>query len=328
MELVPCDRYYRAFGLTLGSSVQLAYPNSTSAADPEIFFTISEDQPVTFDLATVPPLYISRIKTRDSYPVYRYLRVPGWDVVSFTETGDFYISSQNIVFHSREMLPWNNLQESYLFSIVLPLWLELNTLVTLHASAVIVADRAVVFLAHKGGGKSTLAAAFLKRGFPLLTDDVLPVRLKDRQFEALPGYASLRMWPEEARVFWGREDMFERVHPDASKRRIPIGYNNVGLFFDRPARLGRFYIIDRRPLHESNISVMINSLSLQQSFVNLLRFSYAPLLTQAAGLAGDKFNLLAALTNQVSVCSLTYASGISSLDRLIDLIEEDICHRV
>ena len=43
----------------------------------------------------------------------------------------------------------------------------------LHATAVVVDGEAVAFLGDCGYGKSTLGAAFLARGFPLLTDDVL-----------------------------------------------------------------------------------------------------------------------------------------------------------
>jgi len=48
---------------------------------------------------------------------------------------------------------------------------------TLHASATVTERGGVAFLGPKGQGKSTMVAAFIKRGATLLTDDVLPLRI-------------------------------------------------------------------------------------------------------------------------------------------------------
>ncbi len=52
---------------------------------------------------------------------------------------------------------------------------------TLHASAVSVAGRAVAFVGPKHAGKSTLALALVRKGARLLTDDTLVVRLQSRR---------------------------------------------------------------------------------------------------------------------------------------------------
>jgi hypothetical protein len=53
--------------------------------------------------------------------------------------------------------------------------LHLQGLLSLHGSAVGIADTAVAFLANKGSGKSTLATALCAAGATLITDDMLPV---------------------------------------------------------------------------------------------------------------------------------------------------------
>lgn len=47
--------------------------------------------------------------------------------------------------------------------------------IVLHASAVRVGGKAVLFCGTSGAGKSTLAAALAQRGFPLMTDDVCAI---------------------------------------------------------------------------------------------------------------------------------------------------------
>ncbi|HVR38367.1 MAG TPA: hypothetical protein VMU84_04675, partial [Thermoanaerobaculia bacterium] len=62
---------------------------------------------------------------------------------------------------------------TYLLGPILAFVVRLRGALALHASAVLVDDRAIVFAAPPGGGKSTLAAAFARRGHAVLADDVV-----------------------------------------------------------------------------------------------------------------------------------------------------------
>lgn len=71
-------------------------------------------------------------------------------------------------------------------------------LLPLHASAVLTREGVVAFLGPKGVGKSTLAAALVQAGAPLVTDDTLPVDLSSVPM-AWPGVHTLRVH-EDARA--------------------------------------------------------------------------------------------------------------------------------
>ncbi len=49
----------------------------------------------------------------------------------------------------------------------------------LHASAIRLQDRAILFIGPSGVGKSTTAAAFAGSGYTVLSDDIAPVRIAD-----------------------------------------------------------------------------------------------------------------------------------------------------
>jgi hypothetical protein len=84
-----------------------------------------------------------------------------------------------------------------LLGIVLAVLLHQRGLLVLHASAVALGGRAVVFLGEKGQGKSTIAAALYGHGHAFLADDL--VALDDAQgFVVQPGYAQIKLWPEAA----------------------------------------------------------------------------------------------------------------------------------
>ncbi len=74
----------------------------------------------------------------------------------------------------------------------------------LHATAVVVDGSAVAFLGDCGDGKSTLGAALVARGFPLLTDDVLALKFDGNRFLACAGPARLKLFPSVARSLLGR----------------------------------------------------------------------------------------------------------------------------
>jgi hypothetical protein len=71
---------------------------------------------------------------------------------------------------------------------------------TLHASAVSVAGRAVAVVGPKHAGKSTLALALVRKGARLLTDDTLVVRLEGGAAWAAPGVQRVRVWEDSARA--------------------------------------------------------------------------------------------------------------------------------
>jgi len=74
--------------------------------------------------------------------------------------------------------------------------LQLQGQVNLHGSAVVIDEQAVGLLAPSGGGKSTMAALLMSRGYRLLTDDVVSLDARSEGVRVLPGYPTLKLWPD------------------------------------------------------------------------------------------------------------------------------------
>ena len=70
---------------------------------------------------------------------------------------------------------------------------------SLHGSAVVIGNRAVAFMGLSRRGKTTLAGACARAGYPFLTEDWLELSGDDRQgFDALPKLPHLRLFPDSA----------------------------------------------------------------------------------------------------------------------------------
>jgi len=75
------------------------------------------------------------------------------------------------------------------------LWYQRGYL-PLHASALLVGDRAIAVGAHSHSGKSVLAGALIKLGCPLVADDMMVLDCSGKVPLILPGYQKLRLWKD------------------------------------------------------------------------------------------------------------------------------------
>src|SRR4029077_3720770 len=97
------------------------------------------------------------------------LRIPG--IARFLLT-----AGRNILFQAEGATPLEDVA-AFLVGTVFGILLHQRKHVALHASAVQVRDKAVLFCGPSGAGKSTLAAALVQRGYPLVTDDLCGIAL-------------------------------------------------------------------------------------------------------------------------------------------------------
>ena len=106
---------------------------------------------------------------------------------------------------------------------MIPRLLQLRGTVCLHASAVGAGDGVVGFLGASGKGKSTVAAALVARGFPLVSDDVLPLQVEEGEQGLLagPGLLELRLWSFSARLAGVSEQMGLSGGNDIKGRWVP-----------------------------------------------------------------------------------------------------------
>lgn len=202
------------------------------------------------------------------------------------------------------------------------LWLELNDILALHASAVVVDDAAIVFLAASGGGKSTLTAAFLSHRHSLLTDDILAVDATPQVVWGRPGYPQLRLFPGVAHHFVANADTLAPVHARMEKKRIPVGASGLGAFYERPAAISHIYVLNR--VEDAGTPITIRRLAPSHGLRELIRGSSAAHTVEALGLQPQRMPGLARIAESVCIRHLTYPHGINHLNDIYDAVIDDI----
>ncbi|WP_251965681.1 hypothetical protein [Salinibacter ruber] len=106
-----------------------------------------------------------------------------------------------------------------ILGLAMGLILDQRGTVTFHASAVDLGGKSVAFAGPKGAGKSTAAAAFHAAGYPIITDDLLPVHLGKKRVYSTQGFPHLKLKHVSEEIF--KKEEFRRVHTissDASKK--------------------------------------------------------------------------------------------------------------
>lgn len=102
---------------------------------------------------------------------------------------------------------------------VFPCLLTQGSRMMLHAAAVGINGEAVAFIGETGAGKSTLTSSLCSKGFQLLTDDGLLVIEEGDRFWVVPGYPSVRLWPESLpQVFSGNPPSTDVAHYTEKQR--------------------------------------------------------------------------------------------------------------
>lgn len=187
----------------------------------------------------------------------------------------------------------------------------------LHASAVAVADEAILFVGSSGWGKSTTAAALYARGYGLVTDDIAVLRVDESGLVVSPSFPQLKLWPEVLVSLGDDPEKLPRWNPRLEKRTRSVAHN----FLSTPLLVKRIYVLD-----EGNATEIL-PLRPQKALVELIRHTYGSDygLQSAMGVGSDShFLKCASIVNKVKVCSLRRQKSLSLLPDMAQLIETDL----
>ena len=122
----------------------------------------------------------------------------------------------------------------------------------LHGSAVDLDCGVVAFIGHKGYGKSTTAAAMVRRGYPLVTDDVLVVDEMEGKITVRPGSPLMKLAPEAVEAALRRD-------PEEAPRLIPA-VRKRGVVVDQVVRESRplrhIFVLDGGAIDAVDVQAM------------------------------------------------------------------------
>jgi len=210
---------------------------------------------------------------------------------------------------------------TFLLGPVLGFVLRLRGVTCLHASAVVIEGRTVVFIGKAGAGKSTTAAAFTKQGYRVLSDDIVALAEQDNTFLVQPAYPRIRLWSKSVDILYGKPDALPRIvptHPTWDKRYLdPTG----GLQFqEEPLPLRAIYVLGSRTSEPA--APYIEPVPTQQALISLIANTYANILLDKE-MRTEEFKCLSQVVGLVPVRRVRAHADPAYLPELCDVIVED-----
>jgi hypothetical protein len=192
-----------AFGIELTGEIDLP---GTEAGRPAGGASLRFRQATRAELAadwTAPTEHVARQRA-GGRTVARVVRNAGGDLLFRARGIGLFDLREGVTLAryapvARPSVPWGR----YVVAQVLPFAALLRGLEVLHAGAVAVGNEAVAVAAPSTGGKSTLLAALVQRGAPLVADDVVAVQTRPGGLIAYPGPALLSLRDGAAELLGG-----------------------------------------------------------------------------------------------------------------------------
>lgn len=186
--------------------------------------------------------------------------------------------------------------------------------IVLHASAVRVNDRAVLFCGASGAGKSTLAAALAQRGYPLVTDDFCTLAAQTAGAPMVyPDGRQLKLWAQAIDRLDLAQSRGERVRKSLEKF-----YVEPGEAFTEPLALGAVYALrEARPPHVPGVEKP----NVVDAALLLRRNAYRPLLVRRLDQKASYFHAATTIANCAGIFYLTRALDFATMPDAIASLE-------
>jgi len=207
---------------------------------------------------------------------------------------------------------------------VFPLVLSRLGSLVVHASAVVAPEGAIAFVGSTGRGKSTLAASFALRGFPLMTDDCLLLEEAESGLVVTPSYPGARLWDDSIETLFEHAPRVSDVAHYTDKKRLALNDGQVH-FCDNTVRLRRMYFLadPEKSVHPQAIE--ITPLAARAAFVELVSYSFK-LDVDDRNVLEREFRLLDRVASLPMFYRLAYPHDFSMLPAVRQAILDHLRH--
>ena len=303
-------KQYRAFGLNIRSEIPLQMENKSKG-----------DWDVDVCLDTLPKEWLDDPRAPSGYVEQEDDNF--WFV--WSELGVMKIEKSRRITLDPALDLTTNYVHQAIQSAGMGLILHQRGALTLHASAVAIDDGIVGFVGYKGAGKSTTAASFFSRGYPLVTDDLLAIDLASNTDEVYgyPGIPRLRLWPDSVRASLDEDPTQLPRNSEMSDKRLR---ETSGQFATDKMPLRAIYVLDFQT--DNAEGIVIEDMLPRDACIELTRHAYALHYLGNAGVNPQFFGQTTSLASRIPIRKLYRQKSLDAIPAMVDAVLEDVSQSV
>jgi hypothetical protein len=300
--------FYKAFGLKIKSMIPL--PELTCLYEPK------ETSEVLIEVADFDDYWEEKGALQGKMIVENHkvmFRIP--------ETATFLIKDGQRIIVSPMQNSDENKIRLYILGTCMGVLLMQRKVLALHGSAIAVNGKAYAFVGDSGAGKSTLASAFMKNGYQLLSDDVIPLNINENGIPyVIPSYPQQKLWEESLQNFGMDTANYKPLFDRENKFAIPVHSN----YCDHPLPLAGVFEITKTEEVNANVIPILNLERFSTLFSQTFRHTLIPTL----GLTEWHFKESASIINNIKMYQIQRPKvGFTApalVEQILKKIEEEI----
>ena len=316
--------FHSLYGLRISSNLVIpelpVLANFDGMADVRIRLK-EKPSPISTAISPSEIFYVSRDKETSGEPALRAAMVAGGNYVALLYSdGTRFALERN----GREVFAdWPDpltLEDSspYIVGPILGVVLRLRGLIPLHASAVVIDDRAIAFMGPAGAGKSTTAGAFARCGYRVISDDVVALKQEGSHFTIPPGYPRVNLWADSVQALFGGDARLPLICPSWDKQFMTLDQESQ--FETRSLPLGAIYALQER---EAGLAApVVENVTGAEAFLAVIRNTYMNHLPDPE-MRSREFQVLTRVLAQVPVRRVRAAADPSMLFDLCKTVAAD-----
>ncbi|MCG5062164.1 MAG: hypothetical protein KA714_30420 [Limnoraphis sp. WC205] len=195
---------------------------------------------------------------------------------------------------------------------VMAILLQQRGALVLHASAVEINSKAVLFLGNSGEGKSSMAAALQAQGYTVIADDVAAVNWEEGRAVLAPGFPQIKLSQEVAESLGYDWELLWQLHPRLEKRGLRVAQN----FPQNSLPIERIYVL------ASASEVKCKPMKAQAGLMALMQHSELMNLIDFQEV--NNFERCASLVQSCQLVCLQRPRNLALLPELVQVVEKEV----
>lgn len=204
----------------------------------------------------------------------------------------------------------------YLLGSCLGVLLYQRDYLPLHSSSIETTNGCVFFSGVSGMGKSTTLKSFLKKGYKMISDDLVALSFENQQIHIYPSFPRVKLWEDSANKLDIDISNLNKIHRDMNKYSKPIENEIFSNEISKPYIFYEINFTDKNDIYIEDVKGV-------EKINTLLKNTYRPRYITYLNKNKEHFKQISLLANKLIVKKVYRPKEINTINEFTNILEKD-----